>query len=141
MRSDGIVRHLVLAFIITVIFYIVCFSWIEHRHTFRGPWHIVFASDAAGRPSLLVSEPYLKITQKIEFLAAKVPQTNLNSEEVFADAQTNLPFGRMIFQDPTFLPGTVTMLHFGHEIELLPRVLIIDKMEIPWGSRETVKLK
>ena len=46
----------------------------------------------------------------------------------------------MIFQDPTFLPGTVTLRQFGHEIELLPRVLIIDKKEIPWRAGKTVEV-
>jgi len=37
--------------------------------------------------------------------------------------------------DTTFLPGTVAFQLFGHEIELLPRVLIIDHEEHPWHSK------
>jgi hypothetical protein len=29
---------------------------------------------------------------------------------------------------------------FGHEIELLPRVLILDRKEHPWKSDETITL-
>ena len=33
-----------------------------------------------------------------------------------------------------FLPGVVTMNILGHEIELMPRTLVIDKKEVPWDS-------
>ena len=34
---------------------------------------------------------------------------NLSRAIYFSQAVPELPFGEMIFQDPTFLPGTVTM--------------------------------
>ena len=40
--------------------------------------------------------------------------------------------------DTTFLPGTLTFQFFGHEIELLPRVLVLDRQEHPWRSGEVV---
>jgi hypothetical protein len=42
--------------------------------------------------------------------------------------------------DTTFLPGTLVFELFGHEIQLLPRVLTIDKKEQPWRSNETIAL-
>jgi hypothetical protein len=42
--------------------------------------------------------------------------------------------------DTTFLPGTVTFELFGHEIELLPRVLMIDHEERPWLSNHPITL-
>jgi hypothetical protein len=54
-----------------------------------------------------------------------------------------VPFGECIYQDLMFLPGVVTMNLLGHEIELMPRTLVIDKKEAPWstpGSRITVSL-
>ncbi|MGP8199029.1 MAG: hypothetical protein ACLQU4_05940 [Limisphaerales bacterium] len=140
MRSDGSIRHFAIAFAIALVLYIAGFSWIQHRRVFRGPWEITFATDAAGRPSLLISEPVLKISQKIAFPGRKIAPVNLARAQRFDKAVTNLPFGEMIFQDPTFLPGTVTMRQFGHEIELLPRVLIIDKKEIPWRAGRTVEV-
>ena len=82
----------------------------------------------------------LKISQTITFPGQKIALANLARVERFEEAVTNLPFGEMIFQDPTFLPGTVTMRQFGHEIELLPRVLIIDKKEIPSGAGQVVEV-
>jgi hypothetical protein len=45
-----------------------------------------------------------------------------------------IPFGKCVFMDTTFLPGTMVFDLFGHEIQLIPRVLTIDKTEIPWRS-------
>jgi hypothetical protein len=42
--------------------------------------------------------------------------------------------------DPTFLPGTLTFRLFGHEIELLPRVLMLDHQEHLWRSDEVIRL-
>jgi len=53
----------------------------------------------------------------------------------------SVPFGKCVFMDTTFLPGTVTFQLFGHEIELLPRVLIIDHAEHPWLSHSTLSLR
>jgi hypothetical protein len=140
MRSDGAIRHFAIAFTIAIVLYIASFGWIQHRRVFKGPWEITFATDAAGQPSLLISEPMLKISQTIAFPGRKIAPANLARVERFEEAVTNLPFGEMIFQDPTFLPGTVTMRQFGHEIELLPRVLIIDKKEIPWRVGQTFEV-
>jgi len=141
MRSDGILKHFTTALIIAVVFYIAFFSWMQHRRLVNGPWEITFATDAKGQPSLKIAENKLGITQEIDFPGQKAASSNLTEIETFEDAVTNLPFGQMIFQDPTVLPGTVTMRQFGHEIELLPRVLIIDKKEIPWGVEPAVQAK
>jgi hypothetical protein len=138
MRSDSLIRHFAITFGIAVVVYIVSFGWIQHRRMFRGPWEITFATDAAGQPSLAISQPVLKVSETITFPGQKIAPASLARAQRFEEAVTNLPFGEMIFQDPTFLPGTVTMRQFGHEIELLPRVLIVDKKEIPWRAGQTV---
>jgi hypothetical protein len=140
VRSDGSIRHFAIAFAIAVVLYIASFGWIQHRRVFKGPWEITFATDGAGQPSLMISEPKLRISQKIAFPGQKIAPANLARVERFDEAVTNLPFGGMIFQDPTFLPGTATLRLFGHEIELLPRVLIIDKKEIPWRAGQTIEV-
>ena len=45
-----------------------------------------------------------------------------------------MPFGECIYQDLMFLPGVVTMNLLGHEIELMPRTLVVDKKEVPWNT-------
>ena len=51
-----------------------------------------------------------------------------------------VPFGNCVFMDTTFLPGTITFQLFGHEIELLPRVLVIDRQEHPWRPDTAIAL-
>ena len=46
----------------------------------------------------------------------------------------SVPFGECIYQDLMFLPGIVTMNLLGHEIELMPRTLVVDKKEVPWST-------
>jgi len=141
MRSDGILKHFSIALAIALVFYIAAFGWLQHRRTFRGPWEVTFRSDAAGDPALLIAQPALGITQTITFPGQKITSVNLSRTVRFDEAASGLPFGEMIFQDPTFLPGTVTMRQFGHEIELLPRVLTIDKKEYPWRSGSEIQVK
>jgi hypothetical protein len=42
--------------------------------------------------------------------------------------------------DTTFLPGTIAFVLFGHEIQLIPRVITLDKQERSWQSGETIVL-
>ena len=75
------------------------------------------------------------------FSGQKLTQSNTVHAFVFDDpTKTNIPFGEIVFQDLTFLPGTVTLNLFGHEVELLPRVLIIDKEEHAWKTGAVVSV-
>lgn len=141
MRNDGILKHLGLALLIAVVFYVAGFSWLEHSRVAKGPWEVTFRTDAAGKPSLWVAQNKLGVAETIWFGDATTRPGNLCRVVRFVQGTTDLPFGDMVYQDPTFLPGTVTMRLFGHEVELLPRVLVIDKKEYPWrtGSRVEVR--
>jgi hypothetical protein len=144
MKSSGPLKHFALAFLIAVVVYAAFYNGIEHRRTFRGPWRVAFTNNAAGFPELVVSQPKLRITNlTIDFSNEKLPLINSNSLMVFDiphEVPLPVPFGQCIFMDTTFLPGTVTFNIFGHEIELLPRVLIINKKEYPWQSRTNVTI-
>jgi hypothetical protein len=141
MRNEGILKHFALALIIALVFYVAAFSWLEHRRAVKGPWEVTFRIDAAGRPSLWIAQTNLGIDEAVGFPAHNIQPPNDCRVVRFVQGTTELPFGEMLYQDPTFLPGTVTMRLFGHEIELLPRVLTIDKKEYPWraGSRIEVR--
>ena len=133
MRPDGILKHFAKALVIAVVFYFVTFAWIENRRTANGPWQITFRADAAGMPALAISQPKLNISETVRFAHAKAAP-NLSQTIIFGQDAPELPFGEMLYHDPTFLPGTVTMRLFGHEVQLLPRVLIVDGKEYPWHS-------
>ncbi len=132
VQKDGFIRHASIAFGIAVVFYIVFFTFMQHRREGKGPWQVDFITDSNGVPSLAIEQPTLQLSHKIFFDNAKVPQTNLWESVRFVQGTTSIPFGELLFQDPTFLPGSVAMKMFGHNIEILPRVIVIDKKEHHW---------
>ena len=109
MRNDGILKHLGLAMLLAAVFYVAGFSWLEHRRVAKGPWEVTFRTDAAGRPSLWVAQSRLGIGQTLSFSGATVQTTNLCQIVRFLPGTTVLPFGEVIYQDPTFLPGVVAL--------------------------------
>ena len=142
MKSDGLAKPLLIGAILALILYVVGYNGIEHRRTYRGPWRVTFTSDASGSPALFVNQPVLSITN-VQFTFPGATFTNEPITLAFAQPQQvpyDLPFGRCIFMDTTFLPGTIVMEIFGHEIQLIPRVLRIDGQEQPWKSNVVIVL-
>jgi len=128
-------KHLAIAFVIAVVLYFVSFTWIENRRTRNGPWQVVFTNET-GIPTLIVNEPKLNLaTVKINFPGRPPSTTNaIMSFAVPQEVPFDLPFGKCVFMDTTFQPGTLVFGMFGHEIQLMPRVLTIDKKEYAWKS-------
>jgi hypothetical protein len=137
-------RPFILAFLLAVICYAFFYHGIEHRRTRKGPWEVTFTNSPQGTPLVLINQPKLAITNvEIRFPDQALTGTNQLGERVFSEPQPvpfPVPFGKCLFMDTTFLPGTLTFELYGHEIELLPRVLVIDRQEYPWlsGSPVTV---
>jgi hypothetical protein len=132
VQKDGFLRHAAIAAVIAVVFYLVFFNWMQHRREGKGPWQINFSTAADGTPSIDIRQPALHLSHRVIFDGAHLPQTNLHQTVQFYQGTADIPFGKMLFQDPTFLPGTVTMDLFGHQVEIIPRALIIDKKEHAW---------
>ena len=137
MKPEGARKHFLLAFALAAVGYAVLFYGIEARRTYRGPWEITFHQVDA-TPAITIQQPQLKITNvQILFPGQPVPPGFTNATIRFAEARAvpfAVPFGEVVFLDTTFLPGTVTLRLFGHEIEMLPRVLVVDHAECPWSS-------
>ena len=144
MKRDGALKHFILAFLLAVICYAFFYSKIENRRSRKGPWEIAFTNDAAGNPSLVINQPRLAITNvQVTFTNQHVPASFAPTNLVFKQPHPvpyDVPFGRCMFMDTTFLPGTVALEVFNHEVELLPRVLVIDRQEHPWLSESTITL-
>jgi len=144
MKSGGALKHFILAFLLALVCYALFYRGIEHRRTRRGPWEVTFTNNAAGTSRLLVNQHRLAITNvQIAFPDEPALSTNALGTLLFSQPQPvpfPVPFGKCVFMDTTFLPGTVTFEIFGHEIELLPRVLVIDRQEHPWISDSTITL-
>ena len=121
--------------------YLAVFYGCEHWRQHRGPWEVHFHTDAEGRPSIVIYQPRLNISSvEILFAGEQLTQTNLAQTVAFDRPGQPIPFGRVLFEDLTILPGVVTFDLFGHEVELLPRVLFADKRQIPWKTEMVVEL-
>jgi len=139
---DNPAKHFIVPLLAAVVIYIIAYGGIEHLRNRKGPWQVTFTrAEGAGFPALLINQPTLQIIN-VHLVFTNQPQfTNPPSHLSFQRPKPvpyDLPFGRCIFMDTTFLPGTVTMQIFGHELELLPRVLIIDHEEHAWRSGDTI---
>ena len=166
MKSDSVAKHFILAFVLALVCYAAFYLAIEHRRTRKGPWHVAFTDSATGAPLIVINQPSLGITNvQISFPGQSVPakeavgavaseqsgrssprtsHQSLSTTLDFAKPQPvpyEVPFGKCVFMDTTFLPGSVTFRLFDHEIELLPRVLIIDHREHPWRAHATIALQ
>ncbi|HEX3798748.1 MAG TPA: hypothetical protein VH413_08600 [Verrucomicrobiae bacterium] len=140
MKQPNTLKHFAAAFLIAVAVYVAFYYGIEHRRTRHGPWQLTFTNES-NIPTLIINEPQLNIAdQKIIFPG----EISTNSASLdFAQPQEwpfDVPFGQCIFEDTTFLPGTLVFKFFGHEVQLLPRVLTLDRREYTWQSHTTVTL-
>lgn len=142
MKSGGLGKHLAIAFALALVLYVIAYRGIEHRRNRNGPWQVAFTNDSAGRPALRIDEPALGLTNvQIVFEGESLSPTDSLQTLAFdvpKPVPYPVPFGRCVFMDTTFLPGTLTLQMFGHELELLPRVLVVDRTEKEWLSGGTV---
>ena len=142
MKSTGPLKHFLLAFIIALPLYLIAYGWIEHRRVRNGPWEVRFTIESE-TPAIIINQPKLQIQNVRIFFPGQDITTNFSETLTFAQPRQwpyPVPFGKVIFMDTTFLPGNVTLELFGHEIQLLPRVLTIDRKEIPWQSNTNIPL-
>ena len=145
MKSEIRPKTVALWFVIVLGLYLAIFYATEYGNRRRGPWEVEFRSDALGNPSIVIDQPKLHIaTVRISFTTETASQTNLSRRVLFerpvATLPYPMPFGEVIYEDLRSLPGVVTFNFFGHEIEFLPRVLIVNKKEIPWKSGALIEL-
>ena len=134
-------RALVAWFFVVLALYLTAFYGFEYLNHRKGPWDVQFLTDASGHPKIVVSQSALKVSDvAIVFHGEISSATNLPQNVWFDRPRQSVPFGQVIYEDLRALPGVVTFDLFGHEIELLPRVLIVNKMEIPWQSGRVIDL-
>jgi hypothetical protein len=143
-KSHGILRHVVIGMLVALAGYVLLYWGIEKQRGRRGPWQVTFTSLGSNTPALVIDQPALGITNMhVSFPAHAVQATNEPVIIKFSEARAvpfAVPFGQCVFLDTTFLPGTVTLQVYGHEIELLPRVLIVDGREHRWESNGELSL-
>jgi hypothetical protein len=146
MKRDNPAKHFIVAFIIALLGYVVVFHFIENRRTRKGPWQVTFTNSPAGSPAIVINQLALSISNvQIQFPSGIVTnnQSSITNHLIFNQPKPvpyDVPFGKCVFMDTTFQPGTLTFQFFGHEIELLPRVLVLDRQEHAWKSGEIIAL-
>jgi len=144
MKLEGTAKHFLLAFLLALIGYVVCYQIIEHRRSRLGPWRVTFTTSNGELPTIVINQHKLGITNvQISFARETPAATNNTVTLTFEQPRPvpyEVPFGKCVFMDTTFLPGTVTLQLFGHEVELLPRVLVIDRQEHPWRPDAAFRL-
>ena len=140
-------------FLLTLVLYFAGFYGVEHIRSRKGPWVVEFDAGAA-QPMMTIRQPALGIDGfRVVFDGANTngltsgevqfnnPKLNAQSMDKTPESSQELkqksfpvPFGECIYQDLMFLPGVVTMNLLGHEVELMPRTLVVDKKEVPWNT-------
>jgi hypothetical protein len=143
MNRGKYFRPVILIFVVVLVGYGVLFAWIGHRRVAKGPWVVAFVTEYSV-PTLIIDQSKLGIRNVRILLADERLTTNVVQTLEFSEARSvpfDVPFGKCVFLDPLFLPGTVALEMFGHEIQLMPRVLTIDQVERPWHSGETIELR
>lgn len=135
MQSGLGPKQIVITFLVVLALYLAAYHGIEYRRHMHGPWSAEFSVDAQDRPAVAITQLSLGISNlTLHFPGETVPTNLLPARVSFAKPKNTVPFGEVIYEDLTFLPGVVTFNLFGHEIEILPRVLTINKREIPWTA-------
>jgi len=148
-------RGLLKLFVLTLVLYICGFYGLEHIRDRKGPWIVTFDASAS-KPTMTIDQMALGIngfkiifenvntnglaSGKVRFddpiLNAQPMDKTPESSQELKQRAFSVPFGECIYQDLMFLPGVVTMNILGHEIELMPRTLVIDKKQIPWKTEK-----
>jgi hypothetical protein len=139
MRSGITPKSIALAFVVVAALYFGTFAGIEHLRRRQGPWEASFALGPAGEPTVTVAQAHRGLTT-VRLVLHGEQATNAPGTVRFDKVQQPVPFGRVIYEDLTFLPGVVTFDLFGHEVELLPRALIVNRRSIGWTNGMTVEL-
>ncbi len=141
-KSDPLWKHALVVFSACLVLYFGGFGVVQHWRTHRGPWEVTFFQ-TNGAPVLRIDQPALGLTGvHLVFPGTNTPGLVAPVRVRFDEPgrREGLPFGQVKFLDTTFLPGTVTFDLYGHEVELLPRTLIVNRREHPWRSGAVIEL-
>jgi hypothetical protein len=142
MKPDRVWKQIIAVFVAALAGYLAVFYFVEHQRRKDGPWQATFMT-VDGLPTMMINHPKSQLTNiTIAFVGAPAP-TNPPQTVAFEHgrpAPFDLPFGKCVFIDALYMPGTAACEIFGHEIQLMPRVLTIDKVERPWRSGEKILL-
>jgi len=138
MNRERFSRHLLAAFLLSLALYVVSYWLIESRRVADTPWLVSFQTDPSGRPELEIRQESMHLGPVRIRIDHTNPAPSVQRQEVVFDQPKAVPFavplGQCIFQDPTFLPGTVVLEISGVKIQMLPRALTVGTNEFRWST-------
>ncbi len=135
--KDPIFKHVGIAFALAVAGYVLLYSCDSRLRTQKGPWTVDFQTTTNQEPLLVINQPALG-NEKVRILLAVETAPNRQDGVRFEHpAALPTPYGRVRFHDLTYLPGTITLDLFGHEVEMLPRALFLNTREVAWSNHST----
>jgi hypothetical protein len=131
---DNILKHAAIAFVAALVVYVGFYSCDAHLRTRKGPWVVEFTQTTNQEPLLVISQEGLGIKNVRVVLEGDTVTNAAGVLRFEHPARLGTPYGRVRFHDLTYLPGTITLDVYGHEIELLPRTLFLNTKEVPWRN-------
>lgn len=137
--KDSFLKHAGIAFLAALAIYALFFAFDTRMRTRRGPWQVRFEATTNQEPLIVVNQPSLGI-ENVRILLSGEVATNTGAFQFDIPTKMNVPYGRVRFHDLTYLPGTVTLDVFGHEVEFLPRALFLNTKEVAWQNNTTFTL-
>ena len=141
MHRERFSRHLLAAFLLSVILYAGLYWFIEKRRVTHGPWIVSFATNTTGIVEVQVRQESHNLGP-VTIRFAELTDSNSWSKIAFETPKPvpfDVPGGKCVFQDTTFFPGTV-VLEFGPTtIQMIQRVLNVGVLnvgtnEFPWRA-------
>ena len=151
---DSIVPFVLGMFAIALVVYLITYFGDQNLRTKDGGWQVTFTTNQLGAPMLLINLPSQGITNcAVVFEGETLPkdfQPSTTNHVNPAPLPVAVPFGQMFHADLTYLPGVVTFDFFAedanatskgrrHEVELLPRGLVVNRKERQWKPVMEIK--
>ena len=139
IRSGITPKSVAIVFVVVTALYFLGFAGIEHLRHRKGPWEVTFAANSQGEPVLNIAQAHRGLAN-VQIIVHGEHASNPPVTVRFDRVRQPVPLGRVIYEDLTFLPGVVTFDLLGHEVELLPRALIVNRHVVSWHNGLTVDL-
>jgi hypothetical protein len=143
MKPERFSRHLLTAFGLSVALYVFGYWFIESQRVADTPWLVSFTTNATGVVAVKVqqdSKSLGPVTIQLKEPNSKAPE---GTASIRFDTPRAVPFpvpgGQCIFQDTTFLPGTVVLELGSKTVQMIPRVLTIGTNEYAWEAGKVIR--
>lgn len=134
-------KSITLTFVLSVFFYFLAYGWISRWQTGRGPWQVEFTTNQVGVAQIIITQPALGFSNiTVRFEGETLAPTNHTGLVLFSKPRQPTPFGELIYDDLMQQPGVITLDLFGHEVELLPKYLILNRQPVNWTNGAVITL-